>query len=121
MYKVLTPNIKPLYKFLWAYGNPPGSFGCYRVQWVKIPGNLPGIPECGRGKTCSLLWDLLSLLKPRENTLETPLETSFEVKPLVIVEHFYYIAGSMGPANPSLSTLLRYGRSPRTVNCEFGK
>ena len=24
MYKVLTPNIKPLYKFLWAYGNPPG-------------------------------------------------------------------------------------------------
>ena len=34
MYKVLMPNIKPLiYKFLWAYGYPPGSFGCYRVQW----------------------------------------------------------------------------------------
>jgi len=35
MYKVLTPNIKPPYKFLLAYGHFPGSFGCYRVQRVK--------------------------------------------------------------------------------------
>ena len=36
MYKVLTPNIKLPYKFLLAYGHFLDSFGCYRVQWVKM-------------------------------------------------------------------------------------
>ena len=36
MYEVLTPN--PLYKFLWAYGSPTGSFGCYGVQWLIAAG-----------------------------------------------------------------------------------
>ena len=38
MYKVLTPNIKPPYKFLLACGHFPGSFGCYRVQRVNVRG-----------------------------------------------------------------------------------
>jgi len=35
LYKVLAPNIKPPYKFLWAHEYSLGSYRLYRVHWNK--------------------------------------------------------------------------------------
>jgi hypothetical protein len=45
------------------------------------------------GKTFSLLWDLLALDKPKDQTLTVLFETlkhHFEPNPLVIMECFYF-------------------------------
>jgi len=61
MYKVLTPNIKPPYKFLWAYGHFSGSYGLYRVHRVL---NIPLCQCCVRVARLLIQFELTEVARP---------------------------------------------------------